>query len=217
LCFQVGIAALALAVVTRSTRRGIRVWLIPVCALAGALPLLNWLVTRTGLQTSSPLLNLLFPAAALVASFVAYCILAMAAWSIRPLFVGIAAGTVACAPLIVLVRWFPQIVFVGGLMVDDDLRAPLYTAEIRPGVSCEGTEWGYYTTGFHGVALYRYVPGFPFVRVEVARRSEQETGADYYWPPNRTGCAKLAAEVHLESGSYKLGGRHGLTRAAPLR
>ena len=195
-CFQVGAGAIALAVVAQSTRRGTRVWLIPVCALAGVLPLLNWLVTLTGLQTSSPLLNLLFPAVALVASFVAYCILATAAWSIRPRFVGIAAGTVACAPLIVLIRWFPQILLLGGQMVDDDLRAPVYTAEIRPGVSCEGREWGYFVTGFNDVALYRHVPGFPFVRFEVARRSERQTGTDY-WPPNSTGCAKLAAEVHL--------------------
>jgi hypothetical protein len=166
-----------------------------VCALAGALPLLNWLVTRTGLETSSPLLNLLFPAAALVASFVAYCILATAAWSIRPRIVGIAAGMVAWAPLIVLIRWFPIVWLLGGLLIIDDLRAPLFTAQIRPGVSCEVREWGYFTTGFHDVALYRYVPGFPFVRLEVARRSEQETGTDY-WPPNSTGCAKLAAEVH---------------------
>jgi hypothetical protein len=196
ICFQVGVGAIALAVVTRSTRRGIRVWFIPVCALAGALPLLNWLVTLSGLQTSSPLLNLLFPAAALVASFVAYCILATAAWSIRPRIVGIAAGTVALAPLIVLVRWFPIVWFVGGLVLDDALQAPVYAAQIVPGVSCEIREWSVYTQGFHDVALYRYVPGFPFVRFEFARRSEEETGTDS-WPPNSFGCAKLAAEVRL--------------------
>ena len=189
-CFQVGAGAIALAVVARSTRRGTRVWFIPVSALAGALLLLHGLMTLTELQTSSPLLNLLFSAAA----FVAYGILATAAWSIRPRIVGIAAGTVAWAPLIV-----PMVsvaYFVGALTMLDDLQAPLFTAQIRPGVLCEGREWGYFTTGFHDVALYRYVPGFPFVRLEVARRSEQETGTDY-WPPNSTGCAKLAAQVHL--------------------
>jgi hypothetical protein len=190
-CFQVGVGAIALAVVARRTRRGTRVWLIPVCALAGALLLLNGLMTLTGLQTSSPLLNFLFPAAA----FVGYCILATAAWSIRPRIVGIAAGTVAWAPLIVLIRWFPiAFVLVGAVMLDD-VQAPVYTAQIRRGVSCEGREWGNFAQDGHAVALYRYVPGFPFVRVEVARRSEQEPDADY-WPPN-TGCAKLAAQVHL--------------------
>ncbi len=98
-CFQVGAGAIALAVVAQSTRRGTRVWFISVCALAAVLLSLNGLMTLTGLQTSSPLLNLLFPAAA----FVGYCILATAAWSIRPRIVGIAAGTVAWAPLIVLI------------------------------------------------------------------------------------------------------------------
>ena len=189
-CFQVGAGATALAVVARSTRRGTRVWFTPVCALAGALLLLNVLMTLTGLQTSSPRLNLLFPAAA----FVAYCSLATAAWSIRPRIVGIAAGTVAWAPLIVPL--VSVVYFVGALTMLDDLQAPLYTAQIRPGVSCEGREWGNFAQGFHGVALYRYVPGFPFVRVEVARRSEQEPGTADYWPPN-TGCAKLAAQLHL--------------------
>jgi hypothetical protein len=192
-CFQVGAGAIALAVVARGTRRGTRVWFIRVCALSGALLLLNVLMTLTKLETSSRLLNLLFPTAAFV---VAYCILATAAWSIRPRIVGIAAGTVALAPLIVLIRWFPIAWFVVGLVTLDDLQAPLYTAQIRPGVSCEGSEWSVYTQGAHAVALYRYVPGFPFVRVEVARRSEQETGTDY-WPPNSIGCAKLAAQVHL--------------------
>ncbi len=190
-CFQVGAGAIALAVVAQSTRRGARVWFIPVCALAAALLLLNGLMTLTKLQTSSPLLNLLFSAAA----FVAYCILATAAWSIRPRIVGIAAGTVAWAPLIVLIRWFPIAFAVGGAVMLDDLQAPVYTAEIRPGVSCEGREWGFFAQDGHAVALYRYVPGFPFVRLEFARRSEQEPGTDY-WPPN-TGCAKLAAQVHL--------------------
>ncbi len=187
-CFQVSAGAIALAVVARSIRRGTRVWFIPVCALAGALLLLNALMTLTELQTSSPLLNLLFSAAA----FVAYGILATAAWSIRPRIVGIAAGTVALASLIVPMVSVSFLVFGA----DDYLQAPLYAAQIRPGVSCEGREWGYYNTVFHGVALYRYVPGFPFVRFQVARRSERETGTDY-WPPNSTGCAKLAAEVHL--------------------
>jgi hypothetical protein len=187
-CFQVGAGAVALAVVARSIRRGTRDWFIPVCALAGALLLLNALMTLTKLDTSSPLLNLLFPAAA----FVAYGILATAAWSIRPRIVGIAAGTVALVSLIV-----PMISMVGLVVgADNDLKAPLYAAQIRPGVSCEGREWGYYNTVFHGVALYRYVPGFPFVRFQVASRSERETGTDS-WPPNSTGCAKLAAEVHL--------------------
>ena len=188
-CFQVGAGAIALAVVARSTRRGTRVWLIRVCALAGALLLLNGLMTLTALQTSSRLLNLLFSAAA----FVAYLILATAAWSIRPRIVGIAAGTVAWAPLIV-----PMVsvaYFIGALTMLDDLQAPAYTAQIRPGVSCEGREWGNFAQAGHAVALYRYVPGFPFVRIEVARRSEQEPSTDY-WPPN-TGCAKLAAQVHL--------------------
>jgi len=188
-CFQVGAGAIALAVVARSTRRGTRVWFIPVCAVSGALLLLNGLMTLTELQTSSRLLNLLFSAAA----FVAYGILATAAWSIRPRIVGIAAGTVAWAPLIV-----PMVsvaYFVGALTMLDDLQAPLYTAQIRPGVSCEGREWGNFAQAGHVVALYRYVPGFPFVRVEVARRSEPDPGTDY-WPPN-TGCAKLAAQVHL--------------------
>jgi hypothetical protein len=191
-CFQVGAGAIALTVVAQSTRCGTRVWFVPVCALAAALLLLNGLMTLTGLQTSSPLLNLLFPAGA----FVGYCILATAAWSIRPRIVGIAAGTVAWAPLIVLIRWFPIAFFVGGLVILDDVQAPRYTAQIRPGVSCEGREWGNFAQDGHAVALYRYVPGFPFVRVEVARRSEQEPGTADYWPPN-TGCAKLAAEVHL--------------------
>jgi hypothetical protein len=192
ICFQVGAGAIALAVIAQSSRRGTRLWFIPVCASAAALLLLNWLMTLTGLQTSSPLLNYLFPAAA----FAGYCILATAAWSIRPRIVGIAAGTVAWLPLIVLIRWFPIVFFVVGAVVLDDLRAPVYIAQIRPGVSCEGREWGMFAQDFHGVALYRYVPGFPFVRFEVARRSEQDSGADY-WPPNSIGCAKLAAQVHL--------------------
>ena len=190
--FQVGAGAIALAVVAQSTRRGTRVWLIPVCALAAALLLLNWLVTRTGLETSSPLLNLFFPAAA----FVAYCVIATVAWWIRPRIVGIGAGTVAWAPPVVLIPLFSIAFYVFGAAMFDELQAPVYAAEIRPGVSCEGREWGYYNTVFHGVALYRYVPGFPFVRFEVARRSERETGTDS-WRPNSTGCAKLAAEVHL--------------------
>ena len=187
-CYQVGAGAIALAAVARSTRRGTRVWFIPVCALSGALLLLNVLMTLTKLQTSSPRLNLLFPAAA----FVSYCILATAAWSIRPRIVGIAAGTIAWAPLIVPL--VSVVYFVGGLTMLNDLQAPRYTVQIRPGVSCEGTEWGMFAQGGHTVALYRYVPGFPFVRFEIARRGEPDPGTDY-WPPD-TGCAKLAAQVH---------------------
>lgn len=190
-CLQVGAGAIALAVVAQSIRRGTRIWFIPVCALAAALLLLNGLMTLTGLQTSSPLLNLFFPAAA----FVGYCILATAAWSIRPRIVGIAAGTAAWAPLIVLIGSFPIAFLVLGAVMLDDVQAPVYTAQIRPGVSCEGREWGNFAQFGHAVALYRYVPGFPFVRVEVARRSEFDPGTDY-WPPN-AGCAKLAAQVHL--------------------
>ena len=189
-CFQVGAGGIALVVVAQSTRRSTRVWFIAVCGLAAALLLLHGLVTLTRLQTSSPLLNVLVPAGA----FVAYGILATAAWGIRPRIVGIAAGTVAWAPLIVLIGSFPVAYFVVGAVIIDDLQAPVYTAEIRPGVSCEGREWGFFAQDGHAVALYRYVPGFPFVRVEVARRSEQEPGADY-WPPD-IGCAKLAAQVH---------------------
>jgi hypothetical protein len=188
-CFQVGAGAIALAVVARSIRRGTRVWCIPVSALAGALLLLHGLMTLAELQTSSPLLNVLFSAAA----FVAYAILATAAWSIRPRIVGIAAGTVAWAPLIL-----PMVsvaYFVGVLTMLDDLQAQRYAMQIRPGVSCEGREWGTFGPPGHVVALYRYVPGFPFVRVEVARRSEPDPGMDY-WPPD-TGCAKLAAQVHV--------------------
>ena len=185
-CLQIGAGAIALAVVARSIRRRTRVWFIPVCALAGALLLLNALMALTKLQTASPLLNLPVPAAA----FVAYGILATAAWWIRPRIVGIAAGTVAWVSLIV------PMVSVAGLVVaaviPDDLA---YTAQIRPGVSCEATQWGLFAQDGHAVALYRYVPGFPFVRIEVARRSEQETGTDS-WPPNSIGCAKLAAEAH---------------------
>ena len=159
---------------------------MPVCAVAGAMLLLNALMTVTKLQGSSSLLNLLFSAAALVA----YGILGTAAWWIRPRIVGIAAGTVA---------WVSLMISVNSLVVNaiwpDDL---VYTAQIRPGVSCEGTQWSVFTNGAHAVALYRYVPGFRFLRFEVARRGEQETGTDY-WPPNSTGCAKLAAQVHVSS------------------
>ena len=185
-CFQVGAGAIALAVVARSTRRGIRVRFTPVCAFAGVLLLLDALMTVTALQTSSPLLNLLFPAAALVA----YGILATAAWWLRPRMVGIAAGMFAWVSLIV-----PMISVAGyvlGVVVPDDV---VYTEQIRPGVSCEGTEWGLFAQDGHAVTLYRYVPGFPFVRFEVARRSEQDPGTDY-WPPSIV-CAKLAAQFHL--------------------
>ncbi len=149
------------------------------------------LVVVTALGIAAKASTSFFPVdvAICIAAFVAYCFLAAAFATAGR---SILRRVTAVAAYVVLAPVYLYVAAVPFSHVDQDPR-PMYTARLRPDLSCEIIAWGMFAQDGTTVYVYRHPPFFPFVRVEAA--SDAQLGAPDWNSPSAA-CARLASRVH---------------------
>ena len=166
-----------------------RTGLRPACFRAAGLILLvvsSWIA---GLQTTSTAVNFLF----CLVAFLAYWVLAGAAWTVRPRMIGTVLGVIAYTPVILSILFATVGALALVFILGDHLSPPLEARRLDTSHSCRIMGWGAaFSDGGYTVHLYRSLPWFP-LRLEIASVTVNETNPGD--GPRTASCDSVAADL----------------------